>query len=121
MQVTAATATHAAVGIIREPLDLRVLLYWRAEKTGLLVVLKNEDMTEEYGAWEARTAKPVPGETLPDYELDRLVWTCLSPYRVIGSGWTTDPVSCAAHFSTEWGWDWTTERFAQPVRKDSTT
>ncbi|MFE9442475.1 hypothetical protein ACFYO2_26515 [Streptomyces sp. NPDC006602] len=118
MQVTEATATHAAVGIMSEPLDLRVSIYWRAGEQGFRIVLKNEGMTEEYGAWDAQTAEPMRGETLPDHELDRLVWSCLSPYRVVGSGWVVDPISCAAHFSTEWGWDWTTERFAQPVHKE---
>ncbi|MFD7605133.1 hypothetical protein ACFWAN_32420 [Streptomyces mirabilis] len=117
MHVTAATATHAAVGVNGEPLDLRVLIYWRAQERGFLIVVKNEDMTEEYGAWEGQTADPMPSETLPDSELDQLVWASLSPYRKVGHEWVVDPVSCAAYFSPEWGWEWTTERFAEPARE----
>ncbi|MEU9404794.1 hypothetical protein AB0E08_03675 [Streptomyces sp. NPDC048281] len=120
MHVTEATATHAAVGVFGDPLNLRVTLYWRAEERGFLIVLKNEDMTEEYGAWQAQTEEPMAGETLPNLLLDRLVWVCLSPHRKGGKGESTDPASVAAHFSTEWGWDWTTERFAQPALKEGT-
>ncbi|MFI5877517.1 hypothetical protein ACIBAH_34810 [Streptomyces sp. NPDC051445] len=110
--VTEDTATHVAVGIIREPLDLRVYVYWTGGERGFRIVLKNEELTEEYRAWDAQTSDPIPGASLPTIELDRMVWQCLSPYRMVGSGWVIDPISLAAHFSTEWGWDWTTERFA---------
>jgi hypothetical protein len=112
MPVAEDIATHVAVGVIREPLDLRVYVYWCASESGFRVVLKSEDLTEEYGAWDAETAEPIPGETLTGRTLDHMVWKCLNPHRMVGSGWVVDPISCAAHFSTTWGWDWRTEKFA---------
>ncbi|MGW6597925.1 hypothetical protein [Streptomyces sp. NPDC055036] len=110
--MTVDEATHVAVGTIGEPLDLRVYIYWRAGEPGFRIVLKEADLSKEHGAWDAQTFAPIPGETLRDLELNRMVWQCLSPYREVTAHWVTDPVSLAAHFSLEWGWDWTTEKYA---------
>jgi hypothetical protein len=106
------TATHVAVGVIREPLDLRVYVYWNAGENGFRVVLKSEDLTEEHGAWDAKTAEAIPAETLADKALDHMVWQCLNPYRMVGSGWVVDPISWAARASATLGWSWTTEKYA---------
>lgn len=110
-QVTEETATHCAAGRIGEPLDLRVRVYWIADKSGAFIVLSDLETGEEYGSWDVETAF-MPRETLKDWELDTLVGSYLKKWAMPGSGWTTDPVSLAAHFSLEWGWKWVPEKLA---------
>jgi hypothetical protein len=110
--VTEETATHCAAGGIGEPLDLRVRVYWVAGKSGARLVLSDLETAEEYGYWDVDTVDPMPGETIPDQELNRFVGTHLRKWQMIGSGWTVDPISLAAHFSLEWGWKWTPEKLA---------
>ncbi|MFD7257190.1 hypothetical protein [Streptomyces sp. NPDC059874] len=105
--------THIAVGVIGKPLDLRVSVEWRAGEKGVRVILKDRETLEEFGTFIGPTNEAVPGETLPDKKLDELVWRTLFPYRLMGPGWTTHPISLASHFSLEWGWTWTDERSAQ--------
>ncbi|WP_158690344.1 hypothetical protein [Streptomyces sp. PsTaAH-124] len=117
MQVTRDTlteenATHLAVGIIGEPLELKVHVYWRANEKGALIVLSDLETSKEYGRWAGKSLDPMPGESLASAVLDSFVGATLGVHAVQGCGWTTDPVSLAAFFSDEWGWNWVPERLA---------
>ncbi|MFC4501770.1 MULTISPECIES: hypothetical protein [Streptomyces] len=115
--VTEETATHCAAGGIGEPLELRIRVYWIAGQEGARLVLSDLETAEEYGSWDVETADPLSlkegGTPVEDSELDRLVGAHLDKWRIPGSGWTSDPVSLAAHFSLEWGWKWVPERLAR--------
>ena len=110
--VTEETATHCAAGGIGEPLDLIIRVYWSAGTSGARLVLSDRETREEYGHWDIETLDPMPGETLADADLNRLVGTHLRKWAMPGSGWITDPVSLAAFYSLEWGWKWTPEKLA---------
>lgn len=112
MQVTESNATHCAVADMAEPLNLMAFFYWRAGEKGFRLVLKDDDLTEEYGAWDVETSDVLLSETLSNERLDHLMGTALHKFHSHNNGWTTDPVALAAHYTLEWGWNWTTERFA---------
>jgi hypothetical protein len=116
-------ATHVAVGTIGEPVNLAVYLCWAAGERGFRLVLKELDLSMEYGAWDGRTEEPMPSETLSDAALDLMVREVLYPLRKIDSGWTSDPVSPAQFYALEWGWKWVPEKLAPKtqVREPSNT
>lgn len=108
----AGTITHSAVGIIGDPVGLRVSVEWTAGEPGFLLVLKDLYTLSDVKVVRAGTADPIPGETLSDSTLDQMVSDCLSPFRVIGKGWAGDAVSVAVNCSNTHEWSWVPEKFA---------
>ncbi|MFI5802990.1 hypothetical protein [Streptomyces sp. NPDC051561] len=105
--------THKAVGVIGEPLSLRVEVEWEWSSEKVRMALYDSDT----GSQELIFSGPLRGtEWYPspsDEQLNESVHRVLHPFSIDGEGWTTDSVSTAAHYSLEWGWKWMTEKFAR--------
>lgn len=103
--VTEETATHKAVGLQWDPLDLRVTLHWQPDTSGALVILTDETGDVRHGAWNMPTDEPL-GYSPDSQTLNTLVWTTLTRLGNPWPGFTPDPIDIAMHASTYLGWDW---------------
>ncbi|MGW4446431.1 hypothetical protein [Streptomyces sp. NPDC004682] len=110
--VTESTATHVAVGVeYGSVLDLRVYVYWSVDRASARVVLKNDALTEEYGAWAVLMRHPLPDGAIPDSVLNKLVGDVFHRASSVDPC-VTDPIPLAAFFSRKYGWDWVPEKLA---------
>jgi len=106
-------STHIAVGLMREGVSVQARIEWQAGKAGFRLSVTDAEEQSIYGPWDVSTPDALPGETLTDSELDRMVGYGLYPLLRSGIDWATDPVSLAHFYSQEWGFTWVPEKLAE--------